>query len=94
MILARVSGTVVSTAKHPAYVGQKLLLVQPVDEAGQSQGDEFVAVDRAQAGPGDVVLVLQEGNGVRQIFLRDEGLVAPPILQTIVAIVDSVRGGA
>lgn len=92
MILGRVSGTVVSTVKHPAYLGQKLLLVQPLDEAGQVHGDEFIAVDRAQAGPGDVVLVLQEGNGVRQIFRRDEGLLNPPILQTIVAVVDAVRG--
>ena len=92
MLLGRVNGTVVSTVKHPAYDGQKLLLVLPIDEAGQIVGDEFVAVDRAQSGPGDLVLVLQEGNGVRQIFRRDESLENPPILQTIVAIVDAIRG--
>jgi ethanolamine utilization protein EutN len=92
MLLGRVTGTVVSTVKHAAYEGQKLLLVEPIDEGGTRIGDELIAVDRAQAGPGDLVLVLQEGNGVRQIFRRDEALENPPILQTIVAIVDSIRG--
>ena len=70
MILARVVGTVVSTVKHAAYEGLRLLLVEPVDERLVASRPEFIAVDRAQAGLGDVVLVLREGTGVRQIFER------------------------
>lgn len=92
MILGQVTGTVVSTAKHEAYRGLKLLSVCPIDETGAPAGQEFLAVDNAQAGVGDRVLVLVEGNGVRQI-LGDLG--GPlPLLELIVAIVDHVEIGA
>lgn len=90
MILGRVTGTVVATVKHPGYEGRKLLSVAPLDEHGRAAGDDFLAVDHAQAGVGDTVLVLKEGNGVRQILLGD--LKAKlPVLETIVAIVDDVQ---
>lgn len=88
MILGRVTGTVVSTAKHPSYEGKTLLSVTPIDEHGAPVGDEFLAVDHAQAGVGDRVLVLLEGNGVRQI-LRATGQQVP-ILELIVGVVDQV----
>jgi ethanolamine utilization protein EutN len=84
--LCRVKGNVVATVKHPTYVGHKVMIVQPVDEKGQDAGDSFVAVDLVQAGPGDKVLVMQEGNGVRQI-LKVENL---PIRSVIIGIVDHV----
>ncbi len=87
MILGRVTGTVVASAKHPDYIGHKLLIVQPLDESQKALGKEFLAVDNAQAGEGDTVLVLKEGNGVRQILGGN-----PPILETIIAIVDQVAG--
>lgn len=90
MILGRVTGTVVSSAKHPSYNGYKLLLVRPLNEAGELLESEFIAVDNAQAGVGDTVLVLKEGNGVRQILAGDPKAVMP-ILETIVGIVDEVH---
>ncbi|HMY60021.1 MAG TPA: EutN/CcmL family microcompartment protein [Pseudomonadota bacterium] len=86
MKLCRVLGSVVATAKHPTYVGRKLLSVQPLDEKGAAIGSSFLAVDDVQAGPGDVVLVMQEGNGVRQL-LKAKDL---PIRSLIVGIVDRV----
>ena len=86
MKLCRVKGSVVATVKHPAYLGHKLLVVQPIDPEGKDTGASFLAVDRAQAGPRDRVLVMQEGNGVRQI-LRAADL---PIRSLIVGIVDAV----
>ena len=88
MMLGRVTGSMTSTAKHPAYEGKKILIVQPIDEHGAPKGDELLAVDRAQAGPGDTVLVLLEGNGVRQIFGMQGA--AFPVLETIVGVVDVV----
>lgn len=90
MILGKVTGTVTSTVKHPAYAGRKLMIVQPLDEAGRSAGDELLAVDNAQAGVGDTVLVLKEGNGVRQILLGNTKGVLP-LLELIVAVVDHVQ---
>ncbi|GMV43374.1 MAG: hypothetical protein AMXMBFR64_50900 [Myxococcales bacterium] len=86
MTLGRVIGTVTSTVKHPTYVGHKLMVVQPIDEHGTDCGEVVLAVDTVQAGVGDRVLVMREGNGVRQI-LREKVL---PIRSLIVGIVDAV----
>jgi ethanolamine utilization protein EutN len=87
MRLCRVLGSVTASVKHPAYAGQKLMVVQPVDPAGKDTGDSFIAVDRVQAGPGDRVVVLTEGNGVRQILKQGDIV---PIRSVIVGIVDAV----
>ena len=82
MKLCRVEGNVVATAHHPAYDGQKLMIVQPVDG-----GDSFLAVDRVQAGVGDIVIVNQEGNGNRQLLKMGANV---PIRSLIVGIVDHI----
>lgn len=87
MKLCRVLGPVVATAKHPSYHARKLLSVQPVDEHGADSGASFLAVDDVQAGVGDVVLVMQEGNGVRQLLKMGAQV---PIRSLIVGIVDQV----
>lgn len=87
MKLCRVLGPVVATAKHPMYAGRKLLAVQPLDERGGDSGASFLAVDDVQAGRGDVVLVMQEGNGVRQLLKLGQQV---PIRSLIVGIVDKV----
>ncbi len=87
MILCRVLGNVVATEKHPAFHGRKLMIVQPLDLAGGASGASFLAVDhRCSAGPGDNVLVLREGGGVRQIL----GEAQLPIRSVILGIVDEV----
>lgn len=87
MLIAKVIGTVVSTIKHPAYDKRKIMLVQPLHLPGDKSDDAFVAVDLAQAGVGDVVLVCQEGGSTRQIM----GLVDQPVRSSIVGIIDSVN---
>jgi ethanolamine utilization protein EutN len=84
--LCKVKGNVVATVKHPTYRGHKLMIVQPLDEKGAEVGASYLAVDLVQAGPGDTVLVLTEGNGVRQI-LKEQKL---PIRSVVVGIVDAV----
>lgn len=87
MTLCRVIGNVVATAHHPVYDGQKLMIVQPIDGGGGDLGTSFLAVDRVQAGTGDRVLVMREGNGVRQLMGMGQQV---PIRSLIVGIVDSV----
>ncbi len=89
MRLCRVIGNVVATVKHPAYIGQKLMIVQPVEPDGRDTGASFLAVDTVQAGPGDRVLVMSEGSGVRQILQIGDRV---PIRSLIVGIVDQVDG--
>ena len=86
MTLCRVLGTVTSTIKHPKFSGLKLMVVEPLDERGQPNGQTFLAVDHVQAGEGDVVLVMREGNGVRQILHDPQA----PIRSIIAGIVDRV----
>jgi ethanolamine utilization protein EutN len=77
-----------AAVKHPAYAGRPLFVVQPVDETGKDVGHSFIAVDNAQAGIGDMVIVLTEGNGVRQILKQGDIV---PIRSLIVGIVDHVE---
>ena len=86
MKLCRVEGSVVASAHHPSYDRRTVLLVVPEAPDGHRLGSSFLAVDHAQAGAGDRVLVLTEGTGVRQILGADAG----PIRSVIVGIVDSV----
>jgi microcompartment protein CcmK/EutM len=87
MTLARVIGTVVATVKIPVLEGHKLLVVQPVDPRGRPKGKSLVAVDTVQAGEGDLVLVLDEGNSSRMI-LADPGA---PVRTVVAGIVDHVE---
>jgi ethanolamine utilization protein EutN len=80
--LCRVIGNVVASAKHPVYRGRTLMMVAPEDGSAS-----FLAVDTVQAGPGDRVLVMREGNGVRQILGIGSQV---PIRSLIVGIVDDV----
>ncbi len=86
MYIGKVIGTVVATIKISHLEGCKLLLVDQLDLRGQETGYYDIAVDVAQAGPGDTVLVIDEGNGARQILGLDPGAVRA----VIVGVVDEV----
>jgi microcompartment protein CcmK/EutM len=66
--------------------GQKLLLVERLSPEGALQEQYMIAVDTVQAGVGETVLVLDEGNGARQVLARE----VAPIRAVIVGIVDAV----
>lgn len=86
MFLARVIGEVVATIKHGDLGGQKLLVVQAVDPGDVPLGKPAIAVDAADAGPGDLVLVADEGNMAAQVLRRARG----PIRTVVVGVVDRV----
>ena len=68
MKIGKVIGTVVSTLKIKEYEGEKLLLVKLLDPDGSPASDYVVAFDRVQAGKGDHILLIDEGNGARQVL--------------------------
>lgn len=86
MKLARVEAHVVATQKHPFYAGLKTFMVKPLRADGAPEGSTFVAVDRVQAGIGDLVLIMQEGSSARFMF-NDP---VAPVRSVIVGIVDRV----
>ena len=87
MILAKVKGNLVSTQKNSYLVGQKLLLVHPIDLKDKYIGkNDVVAIDVVDAGIGDTVLLVQEGKAVQQIL----GHKNAPVHSLVVAVVDSI----
>jgi ethanolamine utilization protein EutN len=87
MYIGRVKGNVVATIKHPFLQGRKLMLVVQLDLQGQETGYYDIAIDDVQAGAGDTVLVVDEGNGARQIL---KGGNNAPVRAVIAGIVDQV----
>jgi len=87
MILGSVAGEIFATIQHPFYLGRKLLLVEREDAAGRRTGTYLIAVDSVGAGVGERVLVLDEGNGARQVLASADG----PVRSVIVGIVDDVQ---
>lgn len=89
MVVARVTGTVVSTMKLEILKGYKILIVQPLNDRLDPAGKSLLAIDTVQAGTGDTVLVLDEGNSARMIL----GDPAAPVRTVVVGVVDAVVKG-
>ncbi len=86
MILGKVTGVVVATIKHPFYVGRRMLMVDRLDEGGNETGAYLVAAAAVDAGVGQTVLVVDEGNSARQVV----GDSSAPLRSLIVGVVDDV----
>ena len=84
MILGLVTGSIISTIHHSSMDSRKLLIVDRLDVDSKPTGSYIIAVDTIGAGNGETVLVLDEGNGARQI-LEQDGL---PVRSVVVGIVD------
>ena len=93
--MCRVVGTVVATEKNAKLKGVKLLLVQPFEPLRPHSGDPalvdapILAVDAAQAGVGDMVLVVTEGRAAGSALGRR----GAPVDAAIVGIIDHVDTG-
>ena len=87
MILGRVTGSVVSTIHHPVIDGRKLLMADRLDQDGKPTGGYIIALDAIGAGMGETVLILDEGNGARQLLDDDQA----PVRSMVVGIVDDIQ---
>jgi ethanolamine utilization protein EutN len=86
MLLGRIIGNVVCTMKDPALIGQKFLIVQPLDRKGRDKGRPVIALDAVGAGAGETIYWCR-GKEASFPFLPAE----VPTEATIVGIVDSVN---
>ena len=84
MFIARVVGDVVSTHRHENLGEKKLQLVRRLDLDGREEGSEVIALDVIGVGPGERVLVVQEGGAARALF-NDKRI---PVQAVIVGVVD------
>ena len=87
MKIGRVVGTVVSTINSPVFDDRRLLLCDVLDLDGEPSGGYLIAVDAVDAGDGETVLIIDEGNSARQVV---DWPVAP-IRAVVVGIVDDIQ---
>jgi ethanolamine utilization protein EutN len=86
VILARVAGAMHSTINHEFYDGRRLLICDRLDRKLAASGQYLIAVDAVDAGVGETVLIVDEGNSARQVVGDDSA----PIRSIIIGIVDAV----
>jgi ethanolamine utilization protein EutN len=89
MRLGKVIGTVVSTILEKGYDSRKILIIQPVNPNGEKKGTAFLAIDMVQAGVGETVLTIEEGNSARQVIQNYEIFTVKTV---VAAIVDEISG--
>lgn len=77
----------VAPQKDAELEGHRILVVHPVDPDGTMRSSSLLALDKVDAGEGDLVLVNREGGGAR-IALQNERI---PVQAVIVAVVDRVE---
>ena len=88
MFIGEVVGNVWGQYKHPSLDNKRLLLVRPIDPLSEEpSGEAVMAVEGGVgAGPGSIVLVVDEGGAARSILGDDKA----PVRTVICGIVDSV----
>jgi len=82
--IAKVVGNVVSTIKDEKFCGHKLMIIELIDLAGKPSSTRQIALDCADSGPGDIVLVNVDG-GAAKMFFDDDALIAD---WTICGVID------
>jgi len=88
MFLGIVKGNLVSTVKNQFLKGHKLLLVQQIDLNGNFLNKpDTIALDLVDAGIGDKVIVVQEGDAVQQMLGHNKA----PVNTMIIGIVDNIE---
>ena len=85
MLIAKVTGSIVSTQKDDTLVGKKLMIVQPMNSDGEPTRNEEVACDKVGAGIGEYVLVTRGGSARAAFESSKENVID----MAIVAIIDS-----
>ncbi len=88
MRLAKVIGNVVSTHKLPVFEGRKLMLVKPCRPDYSLTEEAVVAIDMAGAGPGEIVVLAEEGRAVADLLNNGK---RAPARSVIIGIVDKVQ---
>jgi len=84
MIIGKVTGSIVSTRKQENLVGNKFMVIEPVNVM-QGTAKQFVAIDNIGAGIGEYVLVAQ-GSAAR----IGCGMEHAPVDAAIVGIIDEL----
>ena len=87
MIVGKVVGSIVSTRKSEKLIGNKFMIIEPVQGMAGEQADKLVAIDIIGAGVGEYVLVAL-GSAAR----IGCGMENAPVDAAIVGIIDDGSG--
>lgn len=68
MYLARVVGEAIATHRHKNLGGRKLLVVRKLGLDDVEMAGDIIALDVIGVGPGEKVLIVQDGSAVRTVF--------------------------
>ncbi|MCP4376704.1 MAG: EutN/CcmL family microcompartment protein, partial [bacterium] len=80
----------VADTKIDDYKNLKIMMVQPIKPDGSDDGKMMLAVDNAQAGIGDTVIICDEGGSARMLMDTPDIMT----IRTVIAgIVDEVTLG-
>ena len=71
MQIGLVLGTATSTAKHPSFEGERILVVQLRTIDGRDDGEPVLAFDLLGAGRGDEVLLTNDGQILQERLGRN-----------------------
>ncbi|MDY6315403.1 MAG: EutN/CcmL family microcompartment protein [Clostridia bacterium] len=83
MVIGKVVGSVVSTRKNTNLIGNKFLVIEPIEDMGIN--NKIVAIDNVGAGIGEIVLVAT-GSAARIGCGQSDA----PVDAAIVGIVDEL----
>jgi len=87
MFIGRIVGTVASEVNDEVYESRKILVIDRLNPEGEPDGTYVLGIDVVDAGLGEVVLYIDEGNSARQVV----GMPNAAIRTVIVGIVDEVK---
>ncbi len=66
MLMCRVEGNATSTIRHESLKGWRLLICQPINDAGEDSGLPLLTLDCLGAGNEQLVIVTSDGKSVRE----------------------------
>jgi ethanolamine utilization protein EutN len=86
MLIAKVMGTAVASAKHAALNSTKILIICPANIDGDTIGEPFLAVDLVGSGQGELVIVSQGSSARLATDYKNS-----PVDAAVVGILDSLQ---
>jgi ethanolamine utilization protein EutN len=86
VLLGRIIGDVVATQKAASHLRRKILMVQPINLDGSDRGEAVLALDSADAGVGDRVLLVTEGFSAMTAVGRPNS----PIDMAVIGVIDHI----
>ena len=87
MLMCRVEGSAISTIRHPSLKGWRLLICQPLNEAGEKTDLPILCLDNLGAGKHQVIIVTSDGKSVREKM----GCPSTPARYMSIAILDALK---